>query len=84
MICWDMLDRYGELCTQEKAGFILGVTQRTIANMLNRGQLRRVGCRVDVRSIADYIEDPVPGKARGGNLRNMFYNASVEKFSAQA
>ncbi len=78
-----MVDRYGELCTQERAAFILGVTQRTVSTMLKKGLLRRVGRRVDVRSICEYIEDPLATR-NGGNLREMFFNASVEKFAAEA
>lgn len=54
----DMVERYGEICTQRMAGKILGVVPRTIARMMEDGRLRRVGNRVDVRSIAAYIEDP--------------------------
>lgn len=54
----DMLNRYGEICTQKVAGQILGVVPRTIARMMDEGRLRRVGKRVDVRSIVDYIENP--------------------------
>ena len=54
----DMLERYGEICTQQVAGRILGVVQRTIARMLEEGRLRRVGRRVDVWSICAYIENP--------------------------
>ena len=54
----DMLNRYGEVCSQTVAGQILGVVPRTIARMMDEGRLRRVGKRVDVRSIAAYIENP--------------------------
>ena len=54
----DMLQRYGEICTQKVAGQILGVVPRTVARMMDEGRLRRVGKRVDVRSIVDYIENP--------------------------
>ena len=49
----DMLQRYGEICTQKVAGQILGVVPRTVARMMDEGRLRRVGKRVDVRSIVD-------------------------------
>ncbi len=55
----DMLDRYGEVCPQKKAAQILSVTPRTIARMMDDGRLRRVGMHVDVRSICDYIENPM-------------------------
>lgn len=54
----DMLERYGEICTQRTAAKILGVVPRTIARMMDENRLRRVGSRVDVRSIAEYIENP--------------------------
>ena len=54
----DMLERYGELCTQQVAAKILGVVPRTIARMMQEGRLRRVGKKVDVRSIVAYIENP--------------------------
>ena len=54
----DMLERYGELCTQQVAAKILSVVPRTVARMMEEGRLRRVGRRVDVRSIAAYIENP--------------------------
>lgn len=54
----DMLERYGEICTQAVAAKILGVVPRTISRMCVEGRLRKVGHRVDVRSICAYIEDP--------------------------
>lgn len=54
----DMLERYGECCSQTKAGHILGKSARTIHRMLDDGRLRRVGTDVDVRSIVGYLENP--------------------------
>ena len=54
----DMLERYGEVCTQVQAGKILSVVPRTIARMLDEGRLRRIGKRVDVRSICEYLDNP--------------------------
>ena len=54
----DMLERYGEVCTQKAAGKILNVVPRTISRMMVEGRLRRVGRGVDVRSIFEYIENP--------------------------
>ena len=54
----DMLERYGEVCTQKMAAKILNLGQRTIFRMLEEGRLRRVDHRVDVRSICEYIENP--------------------------
>ena len=55
----DMLERYGEVCQQKKAAHILSVTPRTIFRMMDDGRLRRVGMFVDVRSICEYVENPV-------------------------
>lgn len=65
----DMLERYGECCTQKKAAHILGKSARTIFRMLEDGRLRRAGSDVDVRSIAQYIETP----------RHRNFSASVQK-----
>lgn len=54
----DMLERYGECCTQAKAAHIMGKSPRTIFRMLEDGRLRRIGTDVDVRSIAMYLENP--------------------------
>lgn len=54
----DMLDRYGECCTQTKAAQILGKSVRTISRMLEDGRLRRIETSVDVRSIVQYLENP--------------------------
>lgn len=56
----DMLERYGECCTQIKAAKILGRHENTIADMLKDGRLKRAcaGSMVDVRSICEYIETP--------------------------
>lgn len=53
-----MLERYGECCSQMKAGRTLGKSSRTIHRMLDDGRLRRIGTDVDVRSIAAYLENP--------------------------
>lgn len=50
--------RYGEVITQKQASVLLNVQPRTIARMLDDGRLRRVDRRVDVRSIAEYIDNP--------------------------
>ena len=54
----DMLERYGECCTQEKAARILGKSSRTIRRMLEDGRLAPVSAGVDVRSIASYVMNP--------------------------
>ena len=53
----DMLARYGEICTQKEAARILSVQPRSIHRMMEQGRLRRVGHRVDVRSIVELIEN---------------------------
>ena len=53
----DMLERYGEVCTQKEAARLLSVQPRSIHRMMEQVRLRRVGHRVDVRSIAEYIEN---------------------------
>ena len=54
----DMLERYGEVCTQKTAAKILNVVPRTISRMMEEGRLRRIDRRVDVRSICEYLENP--------------------------
>ena len=54
----DMLTRYGEVCTQKTAAQLLNIVPRTVARMCDEGRLRRVGHRVDVRSIYEYITNP--------------------------
>ena len=71
-----MTTKYGEACNQTRAAKILGCAARTIFDMLADGRLRRAcdGKKVDVRSIAEYIEAPQLAnriarfqKKRGGN-----------------
>ncbi len=51
----DMVERYGECCSQEKAAKILGKCSRTIRRMLDDGRLTLLSAGVDVRSIASYM-----------------------------
>ena len=60
----DMLERYGEVCTQKTAGKILNVVPRTISRMMEEGRLRRVGRGVDVRSTL--VEGAFLAAARSG------------------
>lgn len=66
----DMLERYGEVCTQKVAAQLLNVVPRTIRRMLEEGRLRRV----DVHSICEYIKNPKQAnfvvKARNTRPRN--------------
>ncbi len=73
----DMVTRYGELCTHECAALILGVAPRTIRAMVADGRLRRVGKRVDVWSICNYIENPVPAMPASISSRNEFFSAAM-------
>ena len=56
----DMLERYGEVCTKTQAARILGRSPRTVHAMLDDGRLATAcaGTMVDVRSIAEYIQQP--------------------------
>lgn len=51
---------YGEACTMAQAGLLINRSIDTIKDMLEDGRLRPAceGTRVDVRSIAQYIEAP--------------------------
>ncbi len=78
----DMLERYGEVCTQKEAAKLLSVQPRSIHRMMEQGRLRRVGHRVDVRSIAEYIENcgrglPAPRRhSNGTNQRSEIRDGS--------
>ena len=75
----DMVTRYGELCTHERAALILGVAPRTVRAMVQDGRLRRVGKRIDVRSICEYIENPVPAAPASITSRNEFFRAAMSE-----
>lgn len=53
-----MVDKYGEACTREQAAKIISCCKTTINAMLKDGRIKPAcdGMRVDVRSLADYIE----------------------------
>lgn len=53
-----MVRQYGEVCSISEASKILGVSPRTVYTMVRDGRLETAcdGTRVDVRSIASYIE----------------------------
>lgn len=55
-----MVKLYGETCFKTQAARILHVSTEKIRNMLEDGRLTPAcaGTRVDVRSIADYIQAP--------------------------
>ena len=73
----DMVTRYGELCTHERAALILGIAPRTVRAMVQDGRLRRVGKRIDVRSICEYIENPVPAAPASIASRNEFFRSAM-------
>lgn len=56
----DMVERYGEACTQSKAAEIINRSRETIRRMLLEGRIKTAceGTMVDVRSLAEYIERP--------------------------
>lgn len=56
----DMLARYGECVKKKKAAEILDVHPHTVSKMVLDGRLKLAceGTKVDVRSIADYLERP--------------------------
>lgn len=54
------LDQYGETCRQITAAKILSVQPRTISRMMDDGRLRRIGSKVDVRSIYNLLEGAAP------------------------
>ena len=80
----DMLERYGEVCTQKVAAQLLSVVPRTIHRMLEEGRLRRVDRRVDVRSISEYIENPKQAKfvAKAKNVRPRNMMSESDFFAA--
>ena len=55
-----MVDQYGEACSKTQAAKIISVTPPTINAMLADGRVLYAcgGTRVDVRSLARYIDDP--------------------------
>ena len=55
-----MVALYGEVCTVAQAGKIIGRSFDTVKRMMEDGRLSPAceGTRVDVRSIARYIEAP--------------------------
>ena len=73
----DMLEKYGELCLQETAAEILCMSTRTIRRMVKDGRLRAVDARIDVRSLARYIDNPYKPKRKSGKLD--FYAASIRR-----
>lgn len=54
-----MVEKYGEACTKTTAAKIISCSPATIRAMLEDGRIATAcgGERVDVRSLADYIED---------------------------
>lgn len=73
----EMLEMYGELCTQETAAKIICTSTRTIRRMTLDGRLRTVNHRIDVRSIAEYIDHPY--KPNRKPKKHDFYAASFRR-----
>lgn len=65
-----MVRQHGEVCTITEASRILSVSSRTVYTMLRDGRLKTAcdGDKVDVRSIASYI-DGADGKRKAERLR---------------
>ncbi len=55
----EMVEKYGEACTKTTASKLISCSTQTINAMLKDGRIRPAcgGSRVDVRSLADYIEN---------------------------
>lgn len=73
----EMLEMYGELCSQETAAKILCASTRTVRRMVTDGRLRAVDRRIDVRALARYIDNPYKPKRKPGKLD--FYAASIRR-----
>lgn len=70
-----MVHRYGEVTTKGNAADILSCCVKTINEMIADGRLRDAcaGTRVDVRSIAEYIESkPTENQRRINRQRGAF------------
>lgn len=53
-----MVEKYGEACTKSTAAKIISCSASKISGMMEDGRIKPAcgGTRVDVRSLADYIE----------------------------
>jgi len=80
----DMLERYGEVCSQATAAKILSIVPRTVARMMAEGKLRKVGRYVDVRSICAYIENAAQINFMAKNQKKSAPKVSREDFLAAA
>lgn len=62
----DMLARHGEVVPIKRAAQLLNVSTRTISRMMEDGRLAAAcgGKRVDVVSMAEYIQSPAKAKDR--------------------
>ena len=74
----DMLERWGECVKQTEAAHILGRSTKTISTMIKDGRLRMVcgGSMVDVRSIAEYFEQPAE-KDEQARLKRRFERTGI-------
>lgn len=74
----DMLARWGECVTVAAATKIMGRSRNTINRMLEDGRLRWAcaGTMVDVRSMAEYIEQPAE-KNEQARLKRRFERTGI-------
>lgn len=58
---------YGEAITKEKAAELLSCSRRTVTQYVEDGKIRTCcdGKKIDVRSVADFIEDKPGSRKRG-------------------
>ena len=71
----NLIERYGEVCNQQKAGKILNPEPSTIGRMMKDGRLHGVEHRVDVRSICDPRKANFAAKARRNRPRTELSSA---------
>ena len=62
-----MANMYGEACTKAKAAELISCSVRSVTNLVNAGKIRACcdGTKIDVRSIAEYIEAKPTKSMRG-------------------
>ncbi len=73
-----MARMYGEVCSKSQAARILGCSTGSIARMIADGRLSDAcsGTKVDVRSIAAYIEKPAEIDYEARRRKAMLKNGS--------
>lgn len=70
--------RYGEACNRKKAAEIIGCSPVTISSLIRDGRINSAceGTRVDVRSLAEYIEDK-PNKDRQAKIKRRMERTGI-------